>query len=153
MLTEDEKRLVKASWRLVAPLGETVPDLFYRLLFELKPEYRSLFSEDMAPQKKKLLGMLAFIVKAIDWGIDQWQEEVPEDNDLFIVVLAMGRRHGKLYRIPDASYAVVGEALLWTLDMGLGEAFTPETKAAWTRVYTMVASIMLMGSRNAIDAA
>ena len=32
-------------------------------------------------------------------------------------------------------YPVVGGALLWTLEKGLGEAWTPEVAAAWTAAY------------------
>jgi hemoglobin-like flavoprotein len=64
------------------------------------------------------------------------------------VVLALGRRHAEIYKIPDASYAAVAEALLWTLDYGLGEAFTEEVRAAWTTVYTALATTMKMGCQT-----
>jgi nitric oxide dioxygenase len=64
MLTDSEKAAIRSSWRLVIPIAETAADLFYRRLFELKPEYRQLFSMDMASQKRKLLHMLAFVVKS-----------------------------------------------------------------------------------------
>ena len=40
----------------------------------------------------------------------------------------------------------VGEALLWTLRKGLGEAFTPDVEAAWSNVYGTLASAMQSGS-------
>ena len=98
-----------------------------------------MFPDNMDRQKDKLVRMLSFIVKALDWGADEWAVEVDPEDDLFMVVLAMGRRHGNLYRIPDSSYPVVGEALLWTLDQGLGDAFTPELKEAWTKLYGTLA--------------
>lgn len=151
MISEKEKGAIKASWRLVVPIAETAADLFYRRLFELKPEYRSLFSDDLSGQKRKLLRMLAFVVRAVDFSESQWKEDVAADEDLLLVVLAMGRRHVELYKIPDESYAVVGEALLWTLHQGLGEAFTPEVQAAWTRLYESLARTMRMGA-TAVDA-
>src|SRR5690606_38326525 len=60
--------------------------------------------------------------------------------------LALGRRHSDLYHIPEESYAIVGEALVWTLDYGLGDAFTPEVKAAWTELYVALARTMAMGA-------
>ena len=89
--------------------------------------------------------MLKFIVKSIDWSDESWRDSVDADEDLFLVVLALGRRHAELYRIPDESYDTVGAALLWTLDYGLGEAFTAETRDAWTRVYGLLAQTMKMG--------
>jgi len=147
MITDDDKKLILSTWRLVVPIADTASDLFYRRLFELQPGYRRLFPEDMTKQKRKLVTMLAFIVKSIDWMASQWQEEVPADEDLCLVVLAMGRRHHQLYHIPDESYDAVGQALLWTLDQGLGQAFTDDVRAAWTRLYNVVALTMKMGAQ------
>lgn len=145
MLSGAHKAAIKRSWELVVPIADTAADLFYKRLFELAPQYRRLFEQDLAPQKRKLLAMLQFIVKSMDWPAEAWRESVDVENDLFLVVLALGRRHSELYAVPDASYDAVGAALLWTLDYGLGEAFTEEVKEAWTRVYTLLATTMKMG--------
>ena len=50
--------------------------------------------------------------------------------------------HGGLHGLKAERYDSVGEALLWTLDYGLGEAFTPEVKKAWGTLYTLVAKTM-----------
>ncbi len=145
MITDAEKAVIRDSWRLVVPIAETVGDLFYKRLFELQPAYQQYFKGDMASQKRKLVAMLGFIVKSLDWPESAWRDNVAEEDDLFLVVLALGRRHSELYKIPDASYAVVGEVLLWTLDYGLGKKFDEPAKAAWTKVYTLVATAMKMG--------
>lgn len=147
MLTDQDKAHILSSWRLVVPIASTAADLFYQRLFELRPDYRSLFPEDLGKQKRKLVTMLAFIVKSMDWLASQWQEEVAPEEDLCLVILAMGRRHHELYQIPDESYDAVGAALLWTLDQGLGQAFTDEVRDAWTRLYGIVATTMKMGAR------
>ena len=145
MIIEAEKQIIKDTWRLVVPIAETAADLFYKRLFELQPSYQQYFKGDMKEQKRKLLAMLGFIVKSLDWPESAWREDVADEDDLFLVVLALGRRHSDLYRIPDASYATVGEALLWTLDYGLGKKFDAPARAAWTKVYTLVANTMKMG--------
>lgn len=145
VLTDADKELIKSTWRLVEPIRDTVADLFYRRLFELKPEYRALFKEDMLAQKRKLVGMLAFIAKSLSFPDSMWKEEVDPESDLFMVVLALGRRHRELYRIPDESYETVREVLLWTLDYGLGDVFTPEARDAWARVYDLVSVTMKLG--------
>lgn len=147
MLNDNDKKLIVDSWRLVVPIKSTAADLFYQRLFELKPDYRGLFPGELDRQKRKLVTMLQFIVKAIDWVKEEWKAEVNPEDDLCLVVLAMGRRHHELYKIPDESYAPVGEALLWTLDQGLGEAFTDDVKAAWTKLYGTLATTMKMGAR------
>ena len=150
MLTESDRKAVRHSFRLVVPIADTAADLFYQRLFELRPDYRALFKDDIAAQKRKLLRMLAFIVKALDYKDTEWRDDVPPEQDLMLVVLALGRRHSDLYRIPHESYGVVAEALLWALDYGLGEAFTQDVRAAWTRLYTLLAQTMRLGS-TAID--
>ncbi len=145
MLDEHEKHNIQRSWRLVEPIKETAADLFYRRLFELEPRYRALFPDDLGSQKRKLIKMLAFIVKSLDYPESAWRAETPEENDLFLVTLALGRRHRELYHVPDAAYATVGSALLWALDQGLGEAFTKDVHDAWAHVYQLLETIMRMG--------
>ncbi len=147
MLTDTDKKLVVESWRRVVPIEATAADLFYKRLFELEPAYRKLFPPRLDEQKKKLIRMLQFIVKSMDWMDSQWQDDVAPEEDLCIVVLAMGKRHDRLYKVPEASYDTVGEALLWALEQGLGDAFTPEIRAAWTKLYNVLATTMKMGAK------
>lgn len=147
MLTDEQKIHITNSWRLVVPIAATAADLFYKRLFELRPDYVEFFPTDMSRQKDKLVAMLDFIVKSLNWKAHQWREDIDPDEDLFLVVLALGRRHGQLYKIPADSYGPVGQALIWTLDYGLGEAFTAEVKEAWLAVFTLLSKTMLMGSR------
>lgn len=147
MLSQVERELVVRSWRLVVPILDTAADLFYKRLFELRPDLRPLFPEDMTAQKKKLGQMLGFIVKSMDWPESAWNDEVAPDEDLFLVVIALGRRHTDLYRVPDESYGPVGEALLWTLDYGIGKEFDAPLRSAWAKLYGLVARVMRMGSR------
>jgi hemoglobin-like flavoprotein len=146
VLTEEHKLAIRRSWRLLAPLGETVSELFYRRLFELRPDLRSLFPPDMEAQKRKLLSMLVFTVKSLDWPIEEWEKEVDPENDLFLVVLALGRRHRNLYKVEDQHYGPVGEALVWTLEQGLGQVFEGTTKEAWIQVYRMLSTTMKIAS-------
>jgi len=145
VLNDAEKKLILNSWRLVVPIQDTAADLFYRRLFELQPSYQDLFRTDLTAQKRKLIAMLGFIVRSLDWPDAAWRDTVAEEDDLFLVVLALGRRHSELYSVPDAAYASVGEALLWTLDYGLGKEFTMPVRAAWTKVYGLVSTAMKMG--------
>ena len=148
VLTAGEKQMIVSTYRLVVPISETVGDLFYRRLFEEQPQYRELFPDDMTKQKQKLMSMLAFITKSLNWTEEQWQEDVRAEEDLFLVVLALGRRHHSLYKIPDEAYGPVETALLWALDQGLGQAFTPELRQAWTKLYRALATSMQLGAKS-----
>ena len=130
MVTPEDVSLVQSSWARVAPISDTAADLFYGKLFELDPTLKALFPEDMTEQKKKLMQTLAVCVN----GLSDLGEIVP-------AVKALGQRHVG-YKVKDEHYETVGTALLWTLGQGLGDDFTPETEAAWTGVYTVLATTM-----------
>src|SRR5262245_3946464 len=129
-MTPSEIQLVQTSFKSVAPIADQAADLFYGRLFEIAPEVRPLFPEELSGQKKKLMGMLATAVT----NLHQVEKIIPAVQDL-------GRRHAG-YGVTEAHYNPVGEALIWTLDKGLGEAFTPEVKAAWLSAYTTLAGVM-----------
>ena len=128
--------LVQNSWEQVLPIADDAAQLFYGRLFELDPSLRALFSHsDMAEQRKKLMQMITVAVR----GLARLNELVP-------AVEALGRRHVG-YGVTDQHYETVGAALLWTLEQGLGEAFTPEVREAWTATYYTLADVM----RNAAN--
>ena len=64
-----------------------------------------------------------------------------QPDQVLAAVRQLGQRHGA-YGVRAEHYDTVGAALLWTLAQGLGEQFTPEVEAAWTALYTLVASTM-----------
>jgi len=134
MLTADDIMLVRASFARVAPTKNTAADLFYARLFETAPQLRRMFPADMHAQKQKLMAMLAAAVA----GLSDLDALIPK-------VKALGARHLG-YGARAADYNVVGEVLLWTLERGLADAFTPEVRAAWTRVYGVLAATMQAGA-------
>ena len=141
MLTAAQQTLVQTSFATIVPIADDAAALFYKRLFELDPSLRAMFRGSMPEQRKKLMQMLTAAVK----GLDRIEQLVPVVEDL-------GRRHVN-YGVEDRHYETVGEALLWTLEMGLGSAFTPETKQAWTEVYGLLATTMKNAAREALAAA
>ena len=142
MLSDTQKKDIARTWRLVLPIADTAADLFYKRLFELEPAVRPLFSEDMTRQRKKLMQSLHFIVRGLDWPDSAWADTCDEKDDVVLVVLALGRRHRQLYHVEDRHYDTVREALMWALDQGLGEAFTPEVRKAWEHAYDLISLLM-----------
>lgn len=129
-MTPEQKQLVQDSFAKVTPIADQAAALFYQRLFTLDPSLKSLFKGDMEEQGRKLMKMIGTAVN----GLDDLDAIVPSVQDL-------GRRHVG-YGVKDEHYDTVGSALLWTLDQGLGEDFTPDTEKAWTEVYGILATTM-----------
>lgn len=129
-MTPEQAKLIKDSWAQVLPISDKAAELFYGKLFELDPSVKPLFKGDMAEQGKKLMMMINTAVN----GLDRLDEIVP-------AVQQLGVRH-TAYGVKDEHYDTVGAALLWTLETGLGDAFTAETKEAWATVYGILADTM-----------
>jgi nitric oxide dioxygenase len=127
---------VKRSFVLITPIADQAGISFYTRLFEIDPSLRSLFKSDIEAQSKKLMQMLAIAVN----GLDRLETIVP-------AVQALGARHAA-YGVTDAHYDTVGSALLWTLEQGLGSAFTPKAREAWTAVYLLLADTMKAAARE-----
>lgn len=139
-MTSTQKRLVQDTFATIAPIADDAAVLFYRRLFELDPSLQRMFRGDMTEQRKRLMQMIAVAVK----GLDRLDQLVPAVQDL-------GRRHAG-YGVEDRHYETVGAALIWTLEKGLGDAFTPEVREAWTKVYGILATTMKEAARNALVA-
>ena len=139
-MTNEQIELVQSSFRQVAPIAETAAQLFYARLFELDPDLELLFKGNLTEQGRKLMQMLGIAVNSLD-RMDQ----------LLPVARSLGTRHIS-YGVRDKDYDTVGQALLWTLRKGLGEAFTPDVEAAWNSVYATLASAMQSGSETSAGA-
>jgi hemoglobin-like flavoprotein len=123
-------KLVQDTFDQVEPIAADAAALFYSRLFELDPSLRPLFKTELKAQGAKLMASLKLVVR----GLDRPETILPAARML-------GQRHVS-YGVTNEHYATVGAALLWTLEQGLGEAFTAEVNEAWTAAYTLLASIM-----------
>ena len=130
--------LVQDSFKHVVPIKDTAAELFYGRLFELDPTLRPLFRGEMKAQHRKLMDMLAAAVNGLS-----------NPPEIIGAVQALGARHVH-YGVQDSHYATVGSALLWTLEQGLGAAFTPEVRGAWTEAYVMLADVMKAAARTTV---
>jgi hemoglobin-like flavoprotein len=129
-LQPNQIALVKETFAAVAPISDQAAELFYNRLFELDPKVRPLFKEDLTTQKQMLMSALTFAV-----------DELDSPEKLLPTIQELGVRHIQ-YGVEDAHYDTVGEALLWTLGQGLGDAFTDEVEAAWTEAYVTLSTVM-----------
>jgi hemoglobin-like flavoprotein len=130
-MTPDQIQLVQQSFAKVAPISEQAAVLFYDRLFEIAPQVRAMFPNEMAEQRRKLMATLAIVVN----GLSNLEMVLP-------AAASLATRHVS-YGAKAEHYPVVGEALLWTLEKGLGADWTPEVADAWTTAYTTLSSFMI----------
>ena len=136
-VTPRQIELVQTSWESVVPIADAATGMFYDRLFQLGPELRLLFPDDLTEQRRKLATMLNTAVR----GLNNLEAIIP-------AVQMLGARHAT-YGVTDADYDTVAAALLWTLRQGLGPAFSDEVKEAWTDVYGLLAGTMKDAAREA----
>ncbi|WP_342361181.1 globin family protein [Terrarubrum flagellatum] len=122
---------VQSSFAKVAPIAETAAGLFYNRLFETTPEVKPFFKGDIKEQGRKLMATLSVVVK----GLNDLGAIVPVAQKLAV-------RHVD-YGVKAEHYAPVGAALLWTLEQGLGDDFTPDVKSAWAAAYGALSGVMI----------
>jgi hemoglobin-like flavoprotein len=130
-MTPEQLKAIQGSFAKVAPISEQAAELFYERLFEIAPAVKPLFRGDMKEQDKKLIATLAVVVN----GLGNLQSILPAAS-------ALAKRHVD-YGVKASDYTPVGQALLWTLERGLGPNWTPDLAAAWTTAYTALSDFMI----------
>ena len=124
-------RLVQESFAKVAPISDQAAVMFYNRLFEIAPQVKAMFPADLTEQRKKLMATLSVVVN----GLGNLETILPAAS-------ALATRHVS-YGAKAEHYPVVGAALLWTLEKGLGDGWTPEVADAWTAAYGTLSDFMI----------
>lgn len=140
-MTPDQVKLVQESFSKVAPISEQAAVMFYDRLFEVAPSVQALFPSDMSEQRKKLMAVLAVVVN----GLGNLESVLPAASGL-------AKRHVGYGARPE-HYPVVGGALLWTLEKGLGDAWTPAIADAWLAAYGTLSGYMISEAYGSTQAA
>lgn len=136
-MTQRQIELVKSTWSMAASLDPiVVGGLFYNRLFEIAPQVKPMFRNPIPEQSKKLLAMVNYVIVKLD-KLDAILDEVAK----------LAQRH-TAYGVKPEHYIIVGEALLWTLEQGLGENWNAEVKDAWIECYTILSGAMIAASAD-----
>lgn len=129
-LTEQQQQLLKESFEKLLAEGPTVIHGFYDRLFQVAPEVKKLFSNDMDRQVRKFLQSLNVIVSSLACT----EKAVP-------MLQRLGERHREYGVAPD-HYPLVGGVLIETLETALGDGFSLEAREAWSGAFAQIAAIM-----------
>jgi hemoglobin-like flavoprotein len=130
-VTPDQVKAIQDSFKLVAPISEQAAAMFYGRLFEIAPAVKPLFRGDMTEQGRKLMATLGIVVNSLG----NLEAVLPAAS-------ALAKRHVD-YGVRAQDYTPVGAALLWTLEQGLGEHWTPQLAQAWGAAYTLLSGYMI----------
>lgn len=130
-MTPEQINLVQSSFSKVAPVADAAAKIFYARLFEIAPHVKPLFRTELTEQGKKLMTTLAVVVN----GLKNPEAIIPAAQQLAV-------RHID-YGVRAEDYAPVGEALIYTLEKGLGDAFTEDVRDAWLATYAIVSNVMI----------
>jgi hemoglobin-like flavoprotein len=122
--------LLESSFALLAPRADELAERFYTRLFEVAPAARAMFPDDMAGQRRALIGAVGMIVGSL---------RTPEKLATYLD--GLGRRHVDYGAVP-AHYEVVGAVLLETMADLAGPAWHAELNDAWATAYGAVSGLM-----------
>jgi nitric oxide dioxygenase len=92
---------------------------------------RPLFGTDTEEQTRKFIATLANIVASVD-----------SSADLDAAAERLAQQHADL-GVREEHHAVVGEALLFSLEQGLGPRWTPSVEASWRKAYHLLSERMI----------
>ena len=129
-MTARQISIIQSSFAKVEPIADQAAEIFYDKLFEYDPSLRSLFESNMKDQGQKLMTVLKVAVGSLN-----------DLEGLVPTLQNLAKAHIK-YGIEAEDYTPVGNALIYALQQGLGPAFTPELRKAWTDLYRLVATVM-----------
>lgn len=135
-LKKANRLLVQQSFALLEPALEPLMDLFFARLFQMEPSLRNLFPNDLSHHKRIFCRTLALIICEME-ELAQLDTRVEELGKLYI---ALGLDAG--------AYDTLGAALVWTVEIGLGEAFTLEMRTAWSLFYGEMAKGIRVAASN-----
>jgi nitric oxide dioxygenase len=130
-MTPAQVTLVEQSFARVAPIADQTAVMFYDRLFEVAPQVKAMFPADMTEQRRKLMATLAVVVN----NLSDLESILPAASALAVRHVAYGAK--------AEHYPVVGSALLWTLEQGLAEGWTPEVADAWRTAYGTLSGFMI----------
>ncbi|HEY1106337.1 MAG TPA: globin domain-containing protein, partial [Agromyces sp.] len=127
-LSAESEAIVRATAGVVAQHAEEITRVFYPAMFAAHPELLRVFNranQAVGEQPKALAAsVVAFAVQLID----------PDAPDFSPVMRRIAHKHVSL-GITARQYTIVGKHLLDAVGTVLGDAVTPEVRAAWDEVY------------------
>jgi hemoglobin-like flavoprotein len=125
-MDQQQIRLLQRTFSKIEPIAQETGELFYRRLFDIEPDMRTLFKGDMKKQAEMLMTAIGLTVESLDHP-----ERVTPQLE------RIGQRHIGYGAMPN-DFDKFGAALLWAFGQSLGDAWTPEVQAAWVEAFEFI---------------
>jgi hemoglobin-like flavoprotein len=145
-MTPHQVRLVRNSFKKIEPIAAEAGQDFYDRLFEVAPEVRPLFPENMDGQHAKLINVLGTVISNL-YMISLPVTTLKEAETFMPQVRSLGRRHAA-YGVTDAHFEKLGGVLIWTLRKHVGQEFTEEVEEAWLTIFDLLSRVMKEGMKK-----
>uniref|UniRef100_A0A8C5QIJ3 Nitrite reductase n=1 Tax=Leptobrachium leishanense TaxID=445787 RepID=A0A8C5QIJ3_9ANUR len=150
-LSETQKDLIRDSWHIVSQDQLHHGTVLFTRLFQLEPELVFLFHYNSSEfsDVQECLSSAEFTehIRKVMTVIDAAVGSVDSLSSLDEYLTGLGRKH-RAVGVKLESFKTVGESLLYALELGLGDAFTPDTREAWSQLYATVVRSMSRGWRR-----
>lgn len=130
-MTPEQIILVRKSWDSLWPKWNEFADRVYGRFFEIAPDARRLFADDLGPQKIKLMDTMTVIIGYLD------------NPSMFGSIISHSGKQHQRFGARIEHYAGFRGALMEGLKLQFGAAFTPELEEAWTALYDEVRQEMI----------
>ncbi len=128
-MTPIQIEAITSSWEVLSQEKDLIKN-FYKKLFEIAPQTKDYFPDDLTKQSEKLAYTIGFVVGNLD-----------RLEDIKDAVEDLGRIHRKL-KIKDEEYGYVKEALLFTINDSI-EGDNTVTIHAWDSALTYISELMI----------
>ena len=136
-MSPEEIDHVNQSWQSIVLMGDTAIQMFYRRLFTIDASAHALFSQtDMVEQRLKFMETFGLLVQNIG-DLDAHEPMLEE----------LGRRHAGV-GVEDHHYAAVHQALISTIESGLGHVLDRSARLAWDVAYQRITEAMRRGAAS-----
>ncbi|MDP5218759.1 globin domain-containing protein [Ruegeria sp. 2205SS24-7] len=139
-LSSDDIDAIRTSFIQMSADLDRAGAVFYERLFEIAPETKDMFLEDMSVQATKLMSTLGLVISQLQ----NTQELTPVVSDLALRHLAYG--------VKREHYELVRQALIEMLETLLDGSDEGRALRAWAQAYDGLATVMIEAAYPKSDA-
>lgn len=128
---------VRSSCRAVADRPVRLAEVFYAHLFEMVPDVRAMFPDDLTHQMQKMTDALLGAIAELD---------ADDTSALEVELHRLGARHRTRFGVQPAHYMYIGHALTRAVRDVAGPGYSGSLSSSWIAVYQWVAAHMMAGA-------